>query len=126
MKWLKKVEREIEQFNRDFPDCKKSERVKFIKELCNKYSDVNVSELCRKFDISRAYFYKKEVQKKETISDDRIYECVKELRKRDKWMGYKKILVALNTEYKERLDGFKISRYRLCRILDEHDDFVKR
>lgn len=67
MKWLKKVEREIEQFNRDFPDCKKSERVKFIKELCNKYSDVNVSELYRKFDISRAYFYKKKCKKKKRL-----------------------------------------------------------
>lgn len=121
------VANEIYEFYNRYPNAEKSYRVKFMRELINKYDDLSIVDLCEIFEVSRSACYKTEIRtkKNECVSDTTIYRCIRKIRKIEycQCLGYKKLTAKLNMEYRDKFNGIRITECRVYEILSERNDF---
>ena len=83
----------------------------------------SVSDICRRFGISRAAFYKAaKVRSRKEVNEGLILALVRQEREVNPCAGTKKLLVAIRPELNKA--GFDIGRNRLGKLLKEHDLLV--
>ena len=84
----------------------------------------SVSDICRRFGISRAAFYKAaKARSRKEVNEGLILALVRQEREVNPCAGTKKLLVAIRPELNKA--GFDIGRNRLGRLLKEHGLLVE-
>ena len=84
----------------------------------------SVSDICRRFGISRAAFYKAaRARSRKEVNEGLILSLVRREREVNPCAGTKKLLVAIRPELNRA--GFDIGRNRLGRLLKEHGLLVE-
>ena len=83
----------------------------------------SVSDICRRFGISRAAFYKAaKARSRKEVNEGLILALVRQEREVNPCAGTKKLLVAIRPDLNKA--GFDIGRNRLGKLLKEHDLLV--